>query len=182
MSTRRKVGLVGVSIQISFVCGRTGLLAGALCCARSTKVISRFAQRRRTRSKSRNVPPYRSSIATMWPPAVDQLEQRAGCRHARRERETVRAAFEIGDAPLPRIARGVGECARSRSPCAHRGSTARTSRWRRSAASPRRSRDRAPDRRGCSGWRNFEYDVAWMDHGVWILRPAGAGSSTRPSA
>jgi hypothetical protein len=67
MSTRRSVGLVGVSIQIMRVCGCTAFTRFS-CCVRSTKLMSRFADRRRTRSNTRNVPPYRSFIATMWLP------------------------------------------------------------------------------------------------------------------
>ena len=67
-----------------------------------------------------------------------------GGGHAGCEGEAGVPPSRLGDArPAARRASGCG-CARSRSPCARRGSTARRSRWRRSAASPRRCADRAP--------------------------------------
>ena len=79
---------------------------------------------------------------------VEQLEHRADRRHAGGEGEA-----GCGRPPArrgrPRARRASGcACARSRSPCARPGSTARRSRWRRSASSPRRCAGRAPGRRG----------------------------------
>ena len=58
----------------------------------------------------------------------------------RRRRRSLRAALQVGDAALEGAARRVVAAARSRSPCARPGSPGRRSRWRRSAASPRRCR------------------------------------------
>ena len=56
MSTRRRSGFVGVSIQIIFVFGRIAA-AAASGCDRSANVKSSAAERRRTRSNSRKLPP-----------------------------------------------------------------------------------------------------------------------------
>ena len=61
-------GLLGVSTHSILVSGRIAARTASRF-ARSTKVKSVFALRRRTRSNRRNVPPYRSSLATTCAPA-----------------------------------------------------------------------------------------------------------------
>ena len=56
MSTSRSIGLLGDSIQTIFVRGRIDA-ANAFGSVRSANVKSSAAERRRTRSNSRNVPP-----------------------------------------------------------------------------------------------------------------------------
>ena len=85
---------------------------------------------------------------------IEAFERGRDRGQAGREGEGRAAAFEIGDAALERHARRILACGRSRSPCARPGSAARRSRWCRSASSPRRWSDRAPGRRGRSGWRS----------------------------
>ena len=107
----------------------------------------------------------RAARAACWSPPCPRRTRSRACR-LRGRRCSARSAH----------ARRILRCARSRSPCARRGSTARRSRSRRSAASPRRSSDRAPGRRGCTRCRNLQRS-AWNLMIQTLL--GGAGNSAR---
>ena len=62
------VGLVGLSTHSSFVSGRIARSTASRS-VKSTRVAVSPIERCRTRSSSRNVPPYRSSVVTMCEPA-----------------------------------------------------------------------------------------------------------------
>ena len=89
------------------VCGRTALDQMHRAVGRSTKLMSRFAERRRTRSNRRNVPPYRSSIATMWLPASSSSSSVLVAAMPEANAKPCVPLFEIGDAALPRHARRI---------------------------------------------------------------------------
>ena len=67
ISTIFSIGLVGVSHQIKRVVGLMAASSAAMS-FRSTKLKSKPADRRRTRSKRRKVPPYTSSMQITWLP------------------------------------------------------------------------------------------------------------------
>ena len=161
--------------------GRTRGLSSALVLRRSTKLKSRFARapahalEQAERAAVQVV--HRDDVAA----GVDQLEQRAGRRHAGGEREAVRAAFEIGDAALPRAARRVVR-ARIVVALVHARARLRVGRGRVDRRHHRAGRRiRATARRGCSEWRSRVLSVAVM-RSSWRHDSAGAGSSARPSA
>ncbi len=98
-------GFDGVSTHSMRVFGRMASRT-ASAFDMSTKLKSRPAERRRTRSNKRNVPPYRSSLAKTWSPESSKSKRRRHRRQARGESESPYAALQIRHAAF------VGESGR----------------------------------------------------------------------